>query len=197
MIIEALVLGLIIGFFKNGRWYNLMEIEFHGWYLIFLGAALQIIPIAATKLTERFIILQWAPFIGLCLIWIAVLMNWRLKGFKLLALGALLNLVAMAAHSGKMPIHLGLAQMAGINALVESVKSGTVANLMSLEDSTNILRWLGKAIPIPKPYPLAKMISIGDLLMTIGIVYFIQGEMVYYHFRSKGKMLKFSIRSKF
>lgn len=197
MIFEALIIGLIIGFFRNGRWYNLMEIEFHGWYLIFLGAALQIIPIAATKLTETYVVLQWAPFIGLCLIWLAVLMNFRLKGFKLMAFGAALNLLAMVAHGGKMPINLGLAEMAGINAIVESVKSGTVANLMPLEESMSVLKWLGKTIPIPKPYPLAKMISFGDLLMTFGIVYFIQGEMVYYHFRSKGKMLKFSIKSRF
>lgn len=197
MIFEALIIGLIIGFFRNGRWYNLMEIEFHGWYLIFLGAALQIIPIAATKLTETYVVLQWAPFIGLCLIWLAVLMNFRLKGFKLMAFGAALNLLAMVAHGGKMPINLGLAEMAGINAIVESVKSGTVANLMPLEESMSVLKWLGKTIPIPRPYPLAKMISFGDLLMTFGIIYFIQGEMVYYHFRSKGKMLKFSIKSRF
>lgn len=197
MIFEALIIGLIIGFFRNGRWYNLMEIEFHGWYLIFLGAALQIIPIAATKLTETYVVLQWAPFIGLCLIWLAVLMNFRLKGFKLMAFGAALNLLAMVAHGGKMPINLGLAEMAGINAIVESVKSGTVANLMPLEESVSVLKWLGKTIPIPRPYPLAKMISFGDLLMTFGIIYFIQGEMVYYHFRSKGKMLKFSIKSRF
>lgn len=197
MIFEALIIGLIIGFFRNGRWYNLMEIEFHGWYLIFLGAALQIIPIAATKLTETYVVLQWAPFIGLCLIWLAVLMNFRLKGFKLMACGAALNLLAMVAHGGKMPINLGLAEMAGINAIVESVKSGTVANLMPLEESVSVLKWLGKTIPIPRPYPLAKMISFGDLLMTFGIIYFIQGEMVYYHFRSKGKMLKFSIKSRF
>lgn len=197
MILEAIILGLVIGFFRNGRWYNLMEIEFKGWYFIFIGAALQIIPIAATKLTESYSLLQWTPFLGMSFIFLAVLMNWRLKGFRILALGALFNLLVMLLHSGKMPISLDMATFAGLSSFAESVKSGTVINLIPFEESAQVFRWLGKTIPIPKPYPLAKVISFGDLLITAGIVYFIQGEMVYYHFRSKGKMLKFSIKSRF
>lgn len=197
MIFEAIILGFIIGIFRNGRWYNLMEVEFKGWYLIFLGAALQIVPIALTKLTEQVPLLSWSPFVGICLIWLAVLMNRKLKGFKLLALGAALNLLVMAVHGGKMPIHLGYAENFGIGAIVESVKSGTMANLMPFDQAHGIFKWLGKVIPIPKPYPLAKMISIGDLIISIAIVYFIQGEMVFYHFKSKSRMLKFSIKSKY
>lgn len=197
MILEAIILGIIIGIFRNGRWHNLMGIEFKGWYLIFLGAALQIIPIAATRLTERFAILSWTPFVALLLIWVAVIMNWKLKGFRLLAFGAALNLLVMAANGGKMPIHLDWAQASGITTIVESVKSGTMANLMPFDQAGTALRWLGKIIPIPRPYPLAKMLSIGDLIMTIAIVYFIQGEMVFYHFRGKSKMVRFTIRSKF
>lgn len=196
MIFEAIILGFIIGIFRNGRWYNLMEVEFKGWYLIFLGAALQIVPIALTKLTEQVPVLSWAPFGGICLIWLAVLMNHKLKGFKLLALGAALNMLVMMLHGGKMPIHLGFAEHFGIGAIVESVKSGTMANLMPFDQATGLLKWLGKVIPIPKPYPLAKMISIGDLIISVAIVYFIQGEMVFYHFKSKSRMLKFSIKSK-
>ena len=196
MIMEAILLGLLIGFLRNGRWHHLMDIEFKGWYLIFAGALLQIVPIAATRLTETYSALQWAPFIGMSLIFMAVLMNWKLKGFKLLAAGALLNLLVMLVHGGKMPISIGMTQLAGLSSYAESIKAGTVINLISFEQANEVLRYLGKVIPIPKPYPLAKVISIGDVLITAAIVYFIQGEMIYYHFRSKGKMLKFSIKSR-
>ncbi len=197
MVLEAIVIGLIVGFFRNGRWYNLMEIEFKGWYLIFIGAALQIIPIAATKLTERYSLLQWTPFVGMCFILFAVLMNWKLKGFRLIAFGALLNLLVMFIYSGKMPMSLNMANFAGLSSFAESVKAGTVINLVSLEDAGSFLKYLGKVIPIPKPYPLAKVISVGDLLISLGVGYFIQGEMVYYHFKSRSKMLKFSNKSRF
>lgn len=196
MILEAILLGLIIGFFRNGRWYHLMDIEFKGWYFIFLGAVLQIVPIAATRLTEQYSFLQWTPFIGMSLIFLAVLMNWKLKGFRLLAAGAALNLLVMLMHGGKMPISVSMTQFAGLSSYAESIKAGTIINLISFDQANEVFRWLGKTIPIPKPYPLAKVISVGDLLITIAIVYFIQGEMVYYHFRSKGKMLKFSIKSR-
>jgi hypothetical protein len=196
MVLEAIVLGLIIGFFRNGRWYNLIEIEFKGWYFIFLGALLQIVPIAATKWTEQFEILQWTPVIGMGLIFIAVLMNAKLKGFKVIAAGAFLNLVAMLLHGGKMPISIDMTQLAGLSSYAESIKSGTIINLISFDEAHTLFKWMGKIIPIPKPYPLAKVISLGDVLITFGIVYFIQGEMVYYHFRSRGKMLKFSIKSR-
>lgn len=197
MILEAIILGVLIGIFRNGRFYNLIEVEFKGWYFVFLGAALQIIPIAFTKLTEEISFLSWAPFAGVCLIWLGVLMNHKLKGFKLLAFGAALNLLVMLLHGGKMPIHLGFAEHFGISAIVESVKSGTMANLMPFDQAHGIFKWLGKVIPIPRPYPLAKMISIGDFIISIAIVYFIQGEMVFYHFKSKSRMLKFSIKSKY
>lgn len=197
MILEALLIGLIIGFFRNGRWYNLMEIEFKGWYFIFIGAVLQIIPIAATRLTESLSFMQWTPFVGMCFILMAVIMNWRLKGFRLIAIGAALNLLVMVIHGGKMPVSLSMANFAGLQSFAESIKSGTVINMIAFDDSSLILKWLGKVIPIPKPYPLAKVISFGDVLLSFGIAYFIQGEMVYYHFKTKGKMLKFSIKSRF
>ncbi len=196
MIIEAILIGLIIGVMRNGRWYHLMEIEFKGWYLIFIGALLQIIPIVATRLTESISLLQWAPYAGMVCIFIAVLMNWRLKGFRILALGAFLNLLVMAVHGGKMPVNLDIANWAGLSAYAESVKAGTVINLVPFDQAAAVLKWLGKTIPIPEPYPLAKVISLGDLIITIAIIYFIQGEMVHYHFKTKTKMLKFSIRSK-
>lgn len=197
MIVEAILIGLIIGFMRNGRWYHLMEIEFKGWYLIFIGALLQILPIVATRLTESISLLQWAPYGGMVCIFVAILMNWRLKGFRLLALGGFLNLLVMAAHLGKMPVNLDIANWAGLSTYAESIKTGTVVNLMPFDQGSMLLKWLGKTIPVPKPYPLAKMISLGDLIITIAIVYFIQGEMVYYHFKSRSKMLKFSIKSKF
>ncbi len=196
MVVEAIIIGLIIGFFRNGRLNHLLNIEFKGWYLVFLGAALQIIPIAATRLTESVTMLQWAPFIGIVLIWIAVGLNHKIKGFKIIALGALLNMVVMMLHGGKMPFNVDLANLTGITALAESVKSGTVANLIDMNGSAHILKWLGKTIPLPPPYPMAKMVSLGDVIVSVGIGYFIQGEMVFYHFRNKGKMVNFSLRSK-
>lgn len=196
MVVEAILIGLIVGFYRNGRLHHLMDVEFKGWYLVFLGAALQIIPIAATRLTEQIAALQWAPFVGIVLIWIAVIMNYKLKGFRLIALGALLNMLVMVVHAGKMPFNVNLANMTGISALAESVKSGTVANLIDMNASGSLLKWLGKTIPLPPPYPLAKMVSLGDVIVSVGIGYFIQGEMVFYHFRNKGKMVNFSIRSK-
>lgn len=194
MIFEALLIGLIIGFATNGRLHFLTEIEFKGWTLVLLGAILQVIPIALTDLTVKNPILQWTPVVGMGAMLLAVVVNWRLKGFRIIFIGALLNILVMMLHMGKMPIHVGVLEFAGLTDLAESVKENFVVNYVSFDQAPSLLKWLGKCIPIPKPYPFARVLSVGDVLITIGIIRFASAEMVRFHFKKKGRMLRYSYK---
>lgn len=194
MIFEAIIIGLIIGTIANGRLHFLTEVEFKGWTLILVGALLQVSPILMTNLTVKHPILQWTPLIGMACIAAAVAINWKLKGFRIILLGALLNIVAMALHSGKMPIHLGMMELAGLKAVADSVRDQFVVNYVGFDQVTDVFKWLGKCIPIPKPYPFPKVLSLGDLLITAGIIRFIYAEMTGFHFKKRGRMVKYSYR---
>jgi hypothetical protein len=54
-----------------------------------------------------------------------------------------------------------------------------------------------KFIPIPKPYPLPKLLSIGDVLMSLGLLWMIVGEMKKTNYFGKGKMVSYTYGSTF
>ena len=99
-------------------------------------------------------------------VWVAL--NWRIPGMPLIGLGLLLNLAAIAANGGHMPVSPESARYAG--------KLSSLANQPSI--SNNSLRiapeqahlWiLTDIIALPKAFPLANVFSIGDVLLALGI----------------------------
>lgn len=87
--------------------------------------------------------------------------NRRVGGLWLLALGATLNFVAIAANEGVMPARAEAMASAGItHDDDEFVNSGAVADAR--------LSWLGDVFAVPHPIPLHNVFSIGDVLIVTG-----------------------------
>lgn len=91
-----------------------------------------------------------------------LLANRRVTGLWLLALGAALNFVAIAANSGVMPARPEALASAGIGqgGDDEFVNSGAVSDAH--------LSWLGDVFAVPDPVPLHNVFSIGDVLIVAG-----------------------------
>ena len=90
-----------------------------------------------------------------------VLRNLDLRFVWVVALGGLLNFVAIAANGGVMPARLGALETAGL-----SVQSGSFANS---DFVSNAHVWfLGDVFAIPAGWPGANVFSLGDALMVLG-----------------------------
>ena len=95
--------------------------------------------------------------------------NIRLPGVLLIALGGLLNLIAIVANGGVMPASRAAQRSAGI---VQS--DDGFANSAALEDPE--LLFLGDVFAIPDSVPyLDNVFSIGDVLIAVGAFVLIHG----------------------
>jgi hypothetical protein len=77
------------------------------------------------------------------------------------ALGGLLNFIAIAANGGVMPASRGALQSAGLD-----VRSGSFANSDVVEGAN--VAFLGDVFAIPAGWPGANVFSLGDAVMLLG-----------------------------
>jgi hypothetical protein len=89
--------------------------------------------------------------------------NRRLPGMPVLALGAALNVLAIAANGGVMPASASALRIAGIDTSDGFANSAAVAHPH--------LQWLGDVIPVPGPWPIGNVLSVGDLVIFAGALY--------------------------
>jgi hypothetical protein len=89
--------------------------------------------------------------------------NRKLIGMPLIALGVTLNVVAICANGGVMPAAATALRIAGIDTSGGFANSDAVAHPHLLA--------LGDVIPIPGPWPIGNVMSIGDLLIVAGVMF--------------------------
>lgn len=165
MLIEVIVIGLLV---QAVLWKKIS---------LDLDHLKTMLGILALLLVLRFIIrlnpqapqtiyrLQGPLIIGLSLL--LVRQKPRL-GFILFSIGLFLNGLMLALY-GRMPVDP--------SALVQAGQESVLKLLIQNQSTSHCLMtgglqaYLGDWIPLPKAYPLARVISPGDILMSLGLVY--------------------------
>ncbi len=174
MFIEVLIISLLFVKINGGSVKELEKIHIKGWKLILIGFIIQI-------LSFFFIVLingeleNWYGRIHLItylLVTIVLLYNIEYKGFKLMAMGNIMNGIAMIFNNGKMPVYIGALNMPGLERQKALLKSGELLT-HSLVDRSFPMFFFADIISIPKPYIVPKVISIGDISLALGIIIFI------------------------
>ena len=196
MFIEGTIIGLVIGKIRKGNFSNLAHLSIRGWPLIILAFLLQISPAFSKQLP---ILSKFHPYvflISLIVLILVVIINIHKKGAWALLLGIILNLVVIILNKYKMPISFDSLNLAGMQPMVEGIKNGDIVNFISLEGITNWTKYFSKYIVIPEPYPLSKVLSIGDIFITLGLILFLQGQMIQNRYNSRNRMIKFGYNGK-
>ncbi len=145
----------------GGRLSKLESLQIRGVWLAVVAFAVQVllvtvIPSGDTD-AHRVAHLLTYGLVGAC-----ALMNLRqIRFLWVIALGGLLNFVAIAANSGVMPARRGALEAAGLD-----VREGSFAN-SDLVDGANVA-FLGDVFAIPAGWPGANVFSLGDVLMLAG-----------------------------
>lgn len=197
MYLEALLIGFGIGAIRNGRFMYFNATRFKGWTLMFASFFIYIIPYFLHLFKIPFAHTAWISYGAIAVAAVLVILNLDKLGMKLILVGILLNLVVMGFYQGAMPIDIEKMENLGYQSFAESVRKGNVVNYIDISEVEGFQSYLGKIIPLPRFYPLSKVLSIGDILVSIGIVLLIQNEMLLKSTRMKGSMLSFSYKSKF
>ncbi len=189
MFVESVILGIVIGIVQNGRITNIGITRIRGWYIILLAFFLGISPMFSINSPFFEDFGSRIYFISLLMMFGILLWNLDKKGFWIIAIGAVLNIVTIMLNHFKMPIYMEGLRIAGLENMINGIESGEIINYISMESLDSWSRFLGKLIVIPKPYPLAKLISIGDLLMSLGIIFYLRGEMLKKYRFSRNRMV--------
>jgi predicted MFS family arabinose efflux permease len=99
-----------------------------------------------------------------------VVANVRQPGFALAALGCALNTIVIAANGGRMPVSLPSWTATGRGAS-DLTAQGAYNNVVVASHAH--LSWLGDVFALPRAFPLANSLSVGDLLLLIGVITFV------------------------
>ncbi len=160
-ILYALVIGLVVGRLLGGRLIALGQLRFSWGWLILGGLWVQVLlfsdPVTARigSLGVPIYVVSTALVLG------AILVNRRVPGMPIVAVGALANFLAITANDGYMPA--SPEAMAAIGMVPKDVYSNSSvvahAALAPLTDIFALPAWL----------PWSNIFSVGDALIGVGI----------------------------
>ena len=161
------VIAAVIARLRGGSFQSLAATEFRWPWLLWTGLVIQV----GLDVWDP----SWLSSDGALAVVLAtnalvaafLALNQRLPGMALAAIGMSLNVLVIAAN-GAMPVSASAAGEAELGATELGVKHEL------LTDSTR-LPWLADVIPIPG---LATLISVGDVVLAIGIAWFVYRRMM-------------------
>jgi hypothetical protein len=114
--------------------------------------------------------------ISYVILWAIVWLNRRLPGIWVVLVGVTFNLLVIAANGGYMPIPPEAVARTGAGQAIAQMPPGSVlaGSKDVLLPRQQALFWvLGDILVIPPPFPWPTAMSIGDLLIAVGVFVFI------------------------
>jgi hypothetical protein len=179
MLGESVVLGLLARTVKNRNMRFLRYMNVRYLYLPIVAFLLELacgtivsrnIMGLRSFINEYYLVVQ---IIVYTMLTIFCYFNMRKRVFVVILLGIMLNFVVIASNDGMMPVDTSVALSGGYSLGVEQLENGYIAGHTLLDQETTNLAMLGDVINIPSPYPFPKTISIGDIVISAGVFFFI------------------------
>ncbi len=183
MFIEAIILGCIIGYIRKGSFDNLQYLRINGMSLIVLAGLIQAAPLVLCKFAIFSDKLHFFTPISLVLLILCLIINLSKSGVWLILIGSIINLMVILMNKMRMPISFGALHISGRTDMAMPISMGEVINYIPFKNAFGITGYLGKIIPLPSFYPFAKVLSIGDLFIVVGIIVLVSISMRRYRFR--------------
>ncbi|HEX5950320.1 MAG TPA: DUF5317 domain-containing protein [Actinomycetota bacterium] len=162
ILVVVLILLVALVPLGGGRLRRLSTLRLRSPWLLWLALGAQVLLIAFPGgETPWRIALNVASYpLGLAWVWL----NRDVPGMWLVGLGAACNLTAILANGGVMPASARALETAGL-----STHPDVFTNSAVLADPR--LPFLGDVIPTPSWLPLANVVSVGDVLIVLGVAY--------------------------
>lgn len=170
MFLEALILGIVIGFVRRGKVSRLAYVHFSGKPLIYISALLYLAIVImnlglfnySSSLYSFFLLLTYI-LTGLFLI-----ANISMKFMAVPLVGLSLNILAFLANSFKFPLSSEAAAKLYGTEMNELLNSGKILFFTPAESAS--LSFLGNIITIGDWI----IVSVGDIIAAVGVVLVVQ-----------------------
>ncbi len=198
MIFEGLVLGIIIGKLRGGKIEYLGKFMFRSSFLLVFALILQIgtsilISIGNEMAINNRMLLYIISYI---MLFIVLFFNLERKSVWLILIGAVANFAALVLNGGSMPIDVALLEKMGFKNMFQSFKIGAMPNYIDINKASSFTVYLAKRFATPSIYPLKQIFSIGDILISLGILIFTQSIMQVGRYHYSPKTIRFDYRDR-
>ena len=170
-LLSAILIGLALGAALGGRPRRLGQLPLRWNVLVFGSLAIQLFLFTGLSIPAPVVTVLYLLSGGLVIGWLA--RNLSIAGIACVMLGGLSNFLAIAANGGRMPVEPNLLAQARGAGYVSALAAGRVTSNSSLADSHTSLRWLTDQILIPPPWPLPTVLSAGDIVIALGVIWLI------------------------
>jgi len=168
-----------VGFLRGGGLANLDSVNLRGIWIVFIALIIQIL--IFPLFSEHAIVTVGTSYLHLfsyLLLAVFVVINIKVWELSLMGVGMLLNFLVIALNHGYMPTSVTSLQGAGQQAIADCLlNSGTYGNVIKMTSST-VLNFFGDWLYLPSFFPMSSAFSLGDLLISVGLIAFFGLEMV-------------------
>lgn len=182
MFIEAILVSIVIGLIRGGKFRRLRYLNYKNMWILISGIAIQYMLIFLSGLDGLDIVNNIMLFtkeiqvLSYALILFGIITNIKYKSLWLILAGYFMNFIVIWRNGWKMPILLEAVPLIAMPSLKEMVETGR-ALYIPITQGTK-LPALGNIIVFADPYPIAKIISMGDLIVGFGVFILIQEIML-------------------
>jgi MFS family permease len=166
----ALAVGLVVAWALGANLLRISAVQFRAAWLVFLALGLQIViftPLASHLPKPTHTPIHVLTYVLLVAFLVA---NLRIPGFWMAGIGMLANLAVIVANNGLMPVSLAAWKATGSPA--SAIASGAWNNNVLAGPHTR-LGLLGDIFAFPPVVPFASAVSVGDVLIVLGMVAFV------------------------
>ncbi len=166
MLVDSLVIGFLVGKLRGGRFTNLIHVKIISPWLVLAAFSMQYV---AMFIFPQLV--QQAIFISYVCLMLFCFLNRQNYGFYFMFAGILLNVIVMFANEGRMPVEGKAAQSLSPQDY-PALEAGVYGKHVLMSDQTK-LNFLGDIFYLKSPYPHPTIVSLGDIIFSIGVILFI------------------------
>jgi hypothetical protein len=168
MIVTGVLLSIVVALLRGGKLERLSNLNLTALPLVF--AAILLRTAAGYLAAQGFALAPWLQVVAYAALLYMVALNLGHPGIKLFGLGSLCNSLVIAANGGTMPVSAAAMAKAGL--------TDTLSGTYSLLTEQSRLWFLADIIPVTFRYPKPIIVSVGDLIIVVGMFIFIQYRMM-------------------
>lgn len=181
MFLEPSIISIFIAKIRKGKFINLENVEIKGWYLFIISALIQAFLSIFKSMDISFGNIAFKDYftyvyaLSYVLMIICLALNIKKVYMKIFLIGVILNFIVIFSNGGQMPV--SIKGIKGIDSGIDLPKSEFDIKHKQVDNDTKLV-YLSDIILIPPPYPLPKILSIGDIFLMMGLFIFFQKEML-------------------
>lgn len=179
MLLDIFFFSLAVALIRKGKLRRLADLPLKRTELIILGFLIQF---GLVFLGQKgfSLLLKWGAYLHILsylLLLVAMWYNRHIREMRIIGLGILINFIVILANGGQMPVSVDALLRAHLEDFLHLLSSKTYVIHTILGENTQ-LKFLADVIPLPPPYPRPRVLSIGDIIMAVGLFILIQRSMV-------------------